>query len=168
MLHRPPGRVGGRGSDDDSPALREPDVVDAHRHGLVAERVREASAHNGHVQRINPGDAVPLYRAEVRHAPAVEARGSDAVEGRGVRRQRVEAAPARFCSAVSSADREGRPRFSPLTFLVVCCSMSSWAGNIWRMRLRARKSRKKPAIIGNGQSDRRRAMGRCVASHRWF
>ena len=45
----------------------------------------------------------------------------------------------RFCSAVSSADREGRPRFSPLIFFV---AMSSWAGNIWRMRLRARKNRK--------------------------
>ena len=56
MLHNPRhGRVGGRGSDDeDSPALREPDVVDAHRHGLaVAERVREAPAHDRHVQRID-------------------------------------------------------------------------------------------------------------------
>ena len=36
MLHRVGGGAG------DSPALREPDVVDAHRHGLVAERVMAA------------------------------------------------------------------------------------------------------------------------------
>ena len=69
-------------------------------------------------QQIDPGDAVALDReAESRN---------------------------RFCSAVSSADKEGRPRFSPETFFVVGGSMSAWAGNIWRMRLRAgKKSRKK-------------------------
>ena len=80
MLHEPPDRVGGGGSDDDSPALREPDVVDAHRHGLVAERVREAPAHDGHVERVDARDTISLHRAEAagraaRQAPA-EARAA--------------------------------------------------------------------------------------------
>ena len=81
MLHNPRhGRVGGGGSDDDSPALREPDVVDAHRHGLVAERVRETPAHDRHVEGVDAGDAVALDRAEAagraaRQAPA-EARAA--------------------------------------------------------------------------------------------
>ena len=68
MLHEPPDRVGGRGSDDDSPALREPDVVDAHRHGLVAERVREPPAHD---RQANAGKNKLTRKAERRGFKAV-------------------------------------------------------------------------------------------------
>ena len=72
MLHEPPDRVGGRGSDDDSPALREPDVVDAHRHGLVAERVREPPAHDRHVEAPSHAVFASVLQAASSHFPARE------------------------------------------------------------------------------------------------